>query len=148
MNKTYDGLPQDCWPLKWTTIHEHLQNAGVSWQIFQNATNQYAENIILGFANFKYANTSSPLYQHAVLKDENTSMDQFMNLAKEGNLPQVSFLIADQELSEHAPWLPRDGGWFQTQVAEAVMSGKSWEDTVVIFSYDGKVIQGLDLPKC
>ncbi len=53
-----------------------------------------------------------------------------------GTLPAVSWLIPEQALSEHPPWMPVNGGWLQKQVVEAVINGKSWNDTVLLISYD------------
>jgi phospholipase C len=33
--------------------------------------------------------------------------------------------------------MPVNGGWLQKQIIEAVMNGKSWNDTVLLISYDG-----------
>jgi len=79
---------------------EHLQNAGVTWQIFQNPTDDYAD-ILTDFAVFRNAKPGSPLYDRGMLRNTNTSLNTFYKLAQEGNLPQVSWIIGDQELCEH-----------------------------------------------
>jgi phospholipase C len=116
---------------------EHLQNAGITWQIFQNPTD-YADNILPDFAVFKNAKPGSPLYDRGILRSANTSLDAFYKLAQEGNLPQVSWIIGDQELGEHPPWRPQDGGWLQKQIVEAIITGQSCKDTVLMITYDGK----------
>jgi phospholipase C len=116
---------------------EHLQNAGVTWQIFQNPTDDYAD-ILTDFAVFRNAKPGSPLYDRGMLRNANTSLAAFYKLAQEGNLPQVSWIIGDQELCEHQPWRPEDGAWLQKQIVEAIITGQSYEDTVLMITYDGK----------
>jgi phospholipase C len=69
------------------TMMEHLQNAGVTWQIFQNPTDDYAD-ILTDFAVFRNAKPGSPLYDRGMLRNANTSLAAFYKLAQEGNLPQ------------------------------------------------------------
>jgi phospholipase C len=97
---------------------EHLQNAGATWQIFQNPTDDYADNILPDFAVFRNAQPGSLLYDRGMLRNVNTSLDAFYKLAQDGNLPQVRWIIGDQELCEHSPWRPVDGGWLQKQTVE------------------------------
>jgi phospholipase C len=119
---------------------EHLQNAGVTWQFYQNPTDEYAEDILTQFTKFKFETPqpNNPLYTRGVARGSNNSMAAFYEQAMAGTLPQVSWIIADQELSEHPPWLPQDGGWIQGQVVEAVTKGASFQNTALIISYDGQ----------
>jgi phospholipase C len=126
----------NCFPLTWPTMTEHLQNAGVTWQIFQNPTDDYVD-ILTDFAVFRDAKPGSPFYDRGMLRNANNSLDTFYKLAQEGNLPQVRWIIGDQELCEHPPWRPQDGGWLQKQIVEAIISGQSYKDTVLMIIYDG-----------
>jgi len=53
-----------------------------------------------------------------------------------GTLPQISIIVGPAELSEHPPNLPSDGAWLIEQVVNAVTTGDSYKDTVLLISYD------------
>jgi hypothetical protein len=67
-------------------------------------------------------------------------LDQFYSDAAAGTLPQVSYIIGPMELSEHPPYMPKDGAWLQRQVAEAVINSPKYNSTVLMISYDGKCL--------
>src|SRR5262249_40073555 len=67
-----DGPAQGFQLLSWTTYPERLQNAGISWQIYQQGTGgsdpvngNYGTNILQNFANFIDAQPGSPLFERA-----------------------------------------------------------------------------------
>jgi phospholipase C len=61
-----------------------------------------------------------------------------MQQATDGTLPQVSWVIADEPLSERPLHRPQDGAWQQLQIIEAITSGDSMNSTALFVSYDGK----------
>jgi phospholipase C len=63
-------------------------------------------------------------------------LESFSNAAATGTLPQVSYIIGPAELSEHPPFAPRDGGWLQQQVVNAVINSPKYSSTVLMISYD------------
>lgn len=65
-------------------------------------------------------------------------LNAFYERAKNGTLPQVSYIIGPAELSEHPPHLPSGGAWLQKQVVEAVTSGAAYKNTALFINYDGK----------
>lgn len=78
------------------------------------------------------------MYYNGATYFNNNTLDAFYADAMNGTLPLVSWLIPEQALSEHPPWMPVNGGWLQKQIVEAIMNGSSWKDTVLMISYDGK----------
>lgn len=64
-------------------------------------------------------------------------LDSFYEAAANGTLPEVSFVIGPTELSEHPPYMPKDGAWLQKQVVDAVVKGPKYNSTMLIISYDG-----------
>ena len=59
--------------------------------------------------------TSSP-----PLADELGGLYAFQAMAAAGTLPAVSYIIGPAALSEHAPYLPRDGAWVSATLAYSV----------------------------
>jgi phospholipase C len=66
-------------------------------------------------------------------------LEAFYLAAAAGTLPSVSFIVGPQELSEHPPWMPKDGAWLQKQVVDAVTSSPKYSKTLLMISFDGKM---------
>lgn len=123
--------------MKWKTIYEFYEEAGVSWQVYQN-TNNFDDNSLGYFEQFQKAPKNSPLAQKGMAF---IGLDRFYQDCKDGTLPQVSFVVGPMELSEHPPYMPKDGAWLQQQVVNAVVNGKDYNSTALLISYDGKLQQ-------
>lgn len=122
----------NCYPLKWKTTAEILENANVSWSVFQDADN-FDDNPLAWFGQFQDAPKGSNLFGKGMAGQ---SLDDFYARAKNGTLPAVSYIIGPAELSEHPPYSPRDGAWLQKQVVDAVTQGAAYAKTALIISYD------------
>lgn len=122
-----------CYPLKWKTIYEFYQDAGVSWQVYQDQDN-FDDNPLAWFEQYQTAPDSSPLAQKGV---KFVGLDSFYAAAANGTLPEVSFIVGPMELSEHPPYRPKDGAWLQKQVVDAVVKSPKYSKTLLMISYDG-----------
>jgi phospholipase C len=131
------GQPFNCYPFNWKTCPEFYQDAGVTWQVYQD-TDNYVDDPLVFFELFQGIGPGNPLYERGVAFNSNNSLDAFYADAAAGTLPQVSYIVGPGELSEHQPNQPRDGGWLQKQIVEAVTNGKGYNSTVLMISYDGK----------
>lgn len=122
-----------CVPFDWKTTAEYLQERDISWRVYQDIDN-FFDDTLYYFKKF----------QAAALKGEEMAergltfpgLERFYEDARTGNLPDVSYIMAPTNLVEHPPMRPQDGGWLQKEVANAVMNGKDWNSTALIFSYD------------
>lgn len=132
-DETDNGEPMSCRPLRWKTVPEYLQDAGITWQYYQDKDN-FGDDPLVFFERFVKA--ASRKEEIAKRGTSHIGLDRFYHDAKEGKLPQVSFIVAPTQLSEHPPYTPNDGAWLQRKVAEAVMHGKNWNSTAIIYSYD------------
>ncbi|KAJ5901667.1 hypothetical protein N7495_002195 [Penicillium taxi] len=122
----------NCYPLKWKTIYEFYEEAGISWQLYQD-TNNFDDNPLAWFQQFQKANSSSPLAKKGM---SYTGLDAFYEAAANGTLPEVSFIVGPAELSEHPPYQPKDGAWLQKKVVDAVTSSPKYASTLLMISYD------------
>ncbi|KAF1983373.1 non-hemolytic phospholipase C precursor [Aulographum hederae CBS 113979] len=127
-----EGTNLNCYPLKWKTAAEYYQDAGVTWQLYQD-TNNFDDNPLAWFENFQKASSTSDLGKRGM---SFVGLDKFYADAAAGTLPQVSYIVGPAELSEHPPYQPKDGAWLQRKVAEAVINGKAYNKTALIISYD------------
>ncbi|AMC33313.1 phosphocholine-specific phospholipase C [Janthinobacterium sp. B9-8] len=119
----------------WTTYPERLEEAGVSWRIYQDANDNFGDNSLEGFANFRRAKPDSSLWRNGM---STWTMAQFATHAAGGTLPQVSWLVAPAKYSEHpGPSSPIQGAEYTQQVLNALTANPdTWSKTVLLVMFD------------
>ncbi|KAJ5131342.1 Phosphoesterase [Penicillium bovifimosum] len=122
----------NCYPLKWKTVYDFYEEAGVSWQLYQD-TNNFDDNPLAWFQQFQNASKDSPRAQKGM---SFVGLDSFYQAAANGTLPEVSFIVGPAELSEHPPYMPKDGAWLQKKVVDAVTKSPKYNSTLLMISYD------------
>ncbi|MFD4838279.1 phosphocholine-specific phospholipase C [Achromobacter sp. NPDC058515] len=143
----------------WTTYPERLQAAGVSWKVYQSLPDNFTDNPLAGFKQYRRANelagnsangspypawtpaadATNPLYKGTA----NTMPDGgFLQTLRDdvinGTLPQVSWIIAPAEYSEHpGPSSPIQGAWYIQEALDALTANPDvWSKTVFIINFD------------
>lgn len=117
----------------WTTYAERLQAAGISWRVYQEQDN-YDDNALAWFNNFKNAPVGSALYENGMKR--RVPADFAADVAN-NTLPAVSWVIAPASLSEHPHYAPNKGANYVNQYLQALASNPAvWEKTVFILTYD------------
>lgn len=129
-----------CYPLKWKTVYEFYEEAGVSWQVYQDEDN-FDDNPLAWFEQFQKAKKQDPLAKKGLAY---LGLDAFYEDAAAGTLPEVSYIVAPKELSEHPPWMPKEGAWLQKQVVDAVVNSPKYNKTMLMISYDGETPANLN----
>lgn len=124
--------------LKWDTIPDVLQKAGISWRIYQDPNDNWqgAMHGCLAFESFRTAKPGSPIYENGM---RHWSLDDLKKQVQDGTLPQVSWVLPSQIASEHpsGPSSPTRGGDFTHQVLAAVTSNPEvWSKTVFFLTFD------------
>lgn len=109
-----------------------FEKANVSWTVFQDEDN-FDDNPYAWFGQFQDAPEDSPLHKKGMV---GLSMDTFFEQAANGTLPELSYIIGPRVLSEHTPYMPKDGGWLQREIADAVIKSPKYNKTALIYSYD------------
>ncbi|KAJ5351714.1 hypothetical protein N7452_000688 [Penicillium brevicompactum] len=122
----------NCYPLKWKTVYDFYEEAGVSWQLYQDKNN-FDDNPLAWFEQFQKASKDSPLAKKGT---SFLGLDAFYQAAANGTLPEVSFIVGPAELSEHPPYMPKDGAWLQKKVVDAVTNSPKYNSTLLMISYD------------
>lgn len=136
IGNSYDNLEHDPGGgYAWTTYPERLQAAGISWQVYQDMADNYTDNPLMGFRTVRAAPPGSPLYQRA--RSTRTLADLRSDV-QAGALPQVSFIVATAEGSEHpVPSSPAQGAAYTAAVIEALASDPAvWSRTVLLLMFD------------
>jgi phospholipase C len=123
---------------KWPTIPDVLQEAGISWRIYQDPNNNWtgAMHGCLAFDSFRNAKPGSPVYENGM---RHWSLDDLTNDVKNNTLPQVSWVLPSQDDSEHpgAPSSPYRASDFTHKVLTAITSNPEvWAKTVFFLTFD------------
>jgi phospholipase C len=114
----------------WKTMPEALQQAGVSWKVY----NQLGTNNNMLSLFKRYRDMTSPLFRQALLP---TFPGEFEADVASGQLPQVSWILAPENFDEHPPAPPAWGEWVTSQVLSTLVSNPSvWAHTVLFVTYD------------
>jgi phospholipase C len=117
----------------WKTYAERLEEAGISWKVYQQQDN-YDCNALEFFKVFQGAAKGSPLYAKGMVRG---SEGQFEYDAINDKLPAVSWIIPTSFQSEHPDYMPADGAAFIAGKIDAIAANKDvWEKTLFILNYD------------
>jgi phospholipase C len=147
----------------WRTYPERLQNAGVSWKIYQDIgvgltadgywgwTGQpyignYGDNSLLYFTQYQNSTPGQPLYDRARSGtniynngafNNGGLFDQLRSDVMNNTLPQVSWIAAPEAYTEHPNWPTNYGAWYVNNVLAALTANPAvWASTVLIICYD------------
>ena len=117
----------------WTTYAERLEQAGVSWKVYQQEDG-HGHSMLQNFKVFRDAPTSSPLYQKAMVHGPE---GQFEYDARNDKLPAVSWICPTSFQNEHPDHMPADGAAFVASKIDAIASNPDvWAKTAFILNYD------------
>ncbi|MBB6628237.1 phospholipase C, phosphocholine-specific [Nocardioides sp. KIGAM211] len=142
----------------WTTYPERLEEAGVSWKIYQDIglgldqehywgwtddayIGNYGDNSLLYFHTYQNAAPGTPLAERAktgtnVAKDGGY-FDVLREDVRTGKLPQVSWVVAPEAFTEHPNWPVNFGAWYVANVLDALTSDPEvWAKTALLVTYD------------
>ena len=142
----------------WQTYPERLEQAGISWKIYQDIgegldqagvwgftsdpyIGNYGDNSLLYFFNYQNAAPGSALYKRARTgTDVNNGGGFFEILAadvKHGRLPSVSWIVAPEAYTEHPAWPAGYGAWYTAGVLNALTSDPDvWSKTALLITFD------------
>ena len=142
----------------WSTYPERLQQAGISWKIYQDHgagldaahfwgwgedayIGNYGDNSLLYFHQYQNAPAGSPLAFGAKtgtnISVSGTLFDEFAGDIKKGILPQVSWIVAPEAYTEHPNWPANYGAWYVSQILDALTANPEvWSKTAFFWLFD------------
>ena len=124
-------------PLKWPTIPDVLEKAGVSWRIYQDPNDNWtgAMHGCLAFESFRTCTPDSALYKNGMT---NWSLDHLAQHAQDGTLPAVSWVLPSAPFSEHPHGsTPVEGAEFTAKILQALTSNPEvWSKTAFFLTFD------------
>ncbi|MFM9436945.1 phospholipase C [Janthinobacterium sp. CG_23.3] len=141
IGNSYDNLDHDpTGGYAWTTYPERLQAAGVTWQVYQNMDDNFTDNPLAGFRSFResYAGGRSADPQLRERGLSTRDIDMLKQDVQNNKLPQVSFIVATAEGSEHpGPSSPAQGADYTARVLDALTANPEvWSKTVLLLMFD------------
>ncbi|MBK3588130.1 phospholipase C, phosphocholine-specific, partial [Streptomyces sp. MBT57] len=142
----------------WRTYPERLEEAGVSWKIYQdigdglNAAGHwgwindayrgnYGDNSLLYFNNYRNAQPGDPLYDKARTGTDVSAgggyFDAITADVQAGTLPQISWVAAPEAFTEHSNFPSNYGAWYIAGLLDALTSDPEvWSRTALFITYD------------
>jgi phospholipase C len=142
----------------WTTYPERLEEAGISWKVYQDiglgldAPNNwgwtkdafigtFGDNALLNFENYRNARPGDPLFEKARTGTDHRNGDGYFDILRAdvqaGKLPQVSWVVSPEAYSEHPNWPSNYGAWYISQVIDVLTSNPEvWSKTALFITYD------------
>jgi phospholipase C len=142
----------------WRTYPELLEQAGVSWKVYQDVgtglnadgwwgwtedpyIGNYGDNSLLYFHQYQNAQPGSALYEKAKrgtnISVGGTLFDIFRDDVRNNTLPQVSWIAAPETYTEHPNWPANYGAWYISNILDALTSNPAlWSKTVLLINYD------------
>ncbi|GGM82315.1 phospholipase C, phosphocholine-specific [Terrabacter tumescens] len=142
----------------WRTYPERLEQAGVSWKVYQDEgtgldgagswgwtsdpyIGNYGDNSLLYFNRYRDAKPGDPLYERARRGTKARDGQDYFELLRRdveaGTLPSVSWVAAPEAFSEHSNWPTNYGAWYISKVLDTLTSNPEvWAKTVLLITYD------------
>ncbi len=138
-----NGSSDAVYSVHWDTMPEVLEDAGVSWKVYNPTGTLYTpanfekygilSDAILPYFS-QYKDPTSALYQKAFTP---LYPNDFVSDIQAGTLPAVSWIIPPLGYDEHPSSPPALGEWFTSQVLAALVSNPEvWSKTVLFHMYD------------
>ncbi|KCZ45824.1 MULTISPECIES: phosphocholine-specific phospholipase C [unclassified Hyphomonas] len=129
---TYQGSA-----LPWQTLPDVLEEAGVSWRIYQDTNDNWtgAMHGGLAFKSFREAKPGSPLYEKGM---RDFSLEQFAADVEAGTLPEVTWILPPKDWSEHpSASTPLQGAEYTSRILKALTANPEvWSRTVFFQTFD------------
>jgi phospholipase C len=123
----------------WPTLPDLLEEAGISWRIYQNPNDNWNGLMHggLAFASFRAATitSGSPLYINGMSQ---WSLEDLRSAVVAGTLPAVSWILPNPSQSEHPEQSnPVRAAEFISEVLDALTSSpESWSKTALFLTFD------------
>ncbi len=163
VNNEWDDIGPSTLGYTWKTYPERLEEAKVSWFIYQNMPENYTDNPLAGFKQYRKANevsgkpvshddtvvspaydpasdeTGNPLYKGiANTMPDGGLLGTFKQDILNGKLRQVTWIVAPSTYSEHpGPSSPVQGAWYIQETLDALTAvPEVWSKTVLIVNFD------------
>jgi phospholipase C len=140
------ALPPQPQPFAWTDLTYLLHQAGVSWAyyVYKGTEPDCADGGVTCPAVPQSPATPSiwnPLPGFTTVNQDGQlgnvqSIGNFYSAARQGTLPSVSWVVPNEQFSEHPPASIREGQAYVTGLINSIMRGPDWRNTAIFLAWD------------
>jgi phospholipase C len=130
----------------WTDLTYLLHKTNISWAYYlSNGTEpDCADDAMLCQSKPQNKNVPgiwNPLPAFDTVKQDSQlaniqTVDKYFAAAKDGTLPQISWIVPENTVSEHPPAKISAGQAYVTSLINAAMQGPEWNSTAIFLSWD------------
>jgi phospholipase C len=130
----------------WTDLTFLMHRANVSWAYYLSEGNEpdCADEAMLCAPKGMFRNVPgiwNPLPAFDTVKENHQLtnvqiVDEYFKAAKNGTLPAVSWIVPENNVSEHPPGKVSDGQAYVTGLINAAMEGPDWNSTAIFVTWD------------
>ncbi len=130
----------------WTDLTYLLHKNNISWAYYlsEGTEPDCADDAMLCVARPQLKNVPgiwNPLPAFDTVKQDNELMniqtvDKYLAAARDGTLPQVSWIVPENKVSEHPPARISAGQAYVTNLINAAMQGPDWNTTAIFLAWD------------
>ena len=131
----------------WTDLTYLMYRYGVSWRYYVEAGRapDCADDAAVACAQptqrASLPGIWNPLPRFVTVRKDHQlgnihPVGRFLQAAKDGTLPDVSWVVPNQVDSEHPPARVSDGQAYVTKLINAVMQGPDWSSTAIFLNWD------------
>ncbi len=133
-------------PYDWTTYAERLSDAGINWRVYQEYDN-FGDNALAYFARFRGLDPASEDHRRARgwpaastgVKNSHGGflIEDFAADVAAGRLPQISWIVAPTDASEHPEACPGFGQAMTARLIAALAANPDvWAKSVFFLNFD------------
>ena len=119
---------------RWVPYPQVLTKAGISWKVYGTPDGQLGDNVLRYFPQYRPVGGDPALAAAAF--GSNAFPADFLLDCQSGQLPQVSWLLANLPDTEHAPSPPEWGESSTHTVLTALATSPAWATSVLFVTYD------------
>ena len=130
----------------WTDLTWLLHRHHVSWRYYVHAglapdCDDPGAHCSPGHESTSTPEIWNPLPSFTTVKEDGQvgniqDTSHFLDSARAGTLPRVSWVVPDETRSEHPPATPADGQRYVTNLVDTVMRGPEWKNTAIFLTWD------------
>ena len=140
------SAPRPLYDFAWTDLTHLLHKNHVSWKYYvaEGTEPDCRDGAAVCPPQAQRVGTPgswNPLPQFDTVRENSElaniqTVNHFYDDARKGTLPAVSWVVPNQEVSEHPPALISAGQAYVTGLINAVMQGRDWNSTAIFLSWD------------
>jgi phospholipase C len=131
----------------WTDLTHVMHDNKVSWGYYVVAGDEpdceddASISCVPGQQDEKTPSIWNPLPYFTTVQDDKQlgniqSIEKFYDAADKGKLPNVSWVVPSNPVSEHPPQSIHDGQAYVTSLINAIMRGPDWDSTAIFLAWD------------